>query len=75
MGQMSFNGIEKYKENEAFIQQSSIKGIRNDPYKVSNAIVMEINFIAGQLFELSNNLAKILIYKPKKVYKILLDDY
>ena len=49
--------------------------IRNDPYKVSNAVVMEINFIAGQLFELSNNLAKVVIYKPKKIYKQLLEDY
>jgi predicted KAP-like P-loop ATPase len=36
---------------------------------------MEINFLAGQLFELSNNLAKLVIYKPKKIYKVLLDDY
>jgi hypothetical protein len=26
---------------------SSHKSIRNDPYKVSNAIIMEINFMAG----------------------------
>lgn len=40
--------IDKFKENEAFILQSAKStGIRNDPYKVSNAIVMEINFIAG----------------------------
>ncbi len=51
------------------------KAIRNDPFKVSNAIVMEVNYMAGQLFELSNNLAKLLIYKPKKIYKILLEDY
>jgi len=36
---------------------------------------MEINSLAGQLFELSNNLSKLLIYKPKKVYKVLLDKY
>lgn len=40
--------IDKFKENEAFILQGvKSSGIRNDPYKVSNAIVMEINFIAG----------------------------
>jgi hypothetical protein len=49
--------------------------IRNDPYKIGNAIVMEINFIAGQLFELSNNLSKLVIYKPKRVYKYLSEDY
>ena len=51
------------------------KAIKGDPVKVANAIVMEINFIAGQLFEMTNNLAKLLIYKAKKVYKILSKDY
>ena len=50
-------------------------GIKNDPYKVSNAIVMEINNMAGQLFELSNTLNKLIMYKPKKVYKILSENY
>ncbi len=36
---------------------------------------MEVNFIAGQLFELQNNLAKLVIYKPKRIYKLLLSDY
>ena len=36
---------------------------------------MEINNLAGQLFELSNNLAKLIIFKPKKVFKNLLDEY
>ena len=49
--------------------------VRGDPVKVANAIVMEINFIAGQLFEMTNNLSKLLIYKAKKVYKILSKDY
>jgi hypothetical protein len=43
--------------------------------KIGNAIVMEINFIAGQLFEMTNNMAKLLTYKPKKIYKILSEDY
>ena len=81
--------LEKYKENEAYILQSSKSeivmsskkaqitggGIKNDPYKVSNAIVMEINNMAGQLFELSNNLNKILMYKPKKIQKLLSEGY
>ncbi len=46
-------------------------GIKNDPYKVSNAIVMEINNMAGQLFELTNLLFKLIMFKPKKVYKLL----
>ena len=49
--------------------------VRGDPVKVANAIVMEINFIAGQLFEMTNNLSKLLIFKAKKVYKILSKDY
>jgi hypothetical protein len=49
--------LDKYKENEIFIMHSSkakpalnavvTNGIRNDPYKVSNAIIMEINYMAG----------------------------
>lgn len=35
--------------------------IRNDPYKVSNAITMELNNMAGQLFELSNSLNKLMM--------------
>lgn len=31
--------------------------------------------MAGQLFELSNNLSKLVISKAKKVYKMLLDEY
>ena len=50
-------------------------GMSGDPVKVGNAIIMEINFMAGQLFELNNNLSKLLISKPKKVYKLLLEEY
>ena len=36
---------------------------------------MEVNYIAGQLFELSNNLSKLILCKPRRIYKFLLDDY
>lgn len=49
--------------------------IYQDPYKVGNAIVMEINSLAGQLFELQNNMIKMLLYNPRKVYKTLLANY
>lgn len=80
--------LEKYRENELFILQANRpraalnmkqankqSGIKNDPYKVSNAIVMEINNMAGQLFELTNLLFKLIIFKPKKIYKLLSDGY
>jgi hypothetical protein len=50
-------------------------GIKNDPYKVSNAIIMEINNMAGQLFELTNQLNKLMMYKPKRITKYLGDKY
>ena len=56
-------------------QANKQSGIKNDPYKVSNAIVMEINNMAGQLFELTNLLFKLIIFKPKKIYKLLSDGY
>ncbi len=45
--------------------------IKKDPYLVSHAIVMEINYMAGQIFELSNNLNKLMFMKPKRITKIL----
>lgn len=52
------NLLQKYKEIEDIVmnagrkvtQKSNPVGIKNDPYKVGNAIVMEINNMAGQLF-------------------------
>jgi hypothetical protein len=80
--------LNKYRENEMFILNPSkakpaintsvsLKGlgIKNDPYKVSNAIIMEINYMAGQLFEIINHLNKLVMYKPKKVYKLLSDTF
>jgi hypothetical protein len=57
------------------MKQANKSGIKNDPYKVSNAIVMEINNMAGQLFELTNLLFKLIMFKPKKVYKLLSENY
>eukprot|EP00347_Sterkiella_histriomuscorum_P011541 403372061 len=81
LGQNKSKAIEKVDTSEIknltpYSKLSSQqKDIRNDPHKVSNAIVMEINYIAGQLFELSNNLAKLIIYRPKRIYKILSEQY
>jgi hypothetical protein len=43
--------------------------------KISNAIVTEINKLAGQLFELHNNLFKLLMFKPRRIYKYLAREY
>ena len=80
--------LEKYRENEQFIHQANRPrpahhmkqankqtGIKNDPYKVSNAIVMEINNMAGQLFELTNLLFKLIMFKSKRVNKLLSENY
>lgn len=39
--------------------------------KIANALVMQINLMAGQLFELHNNFYKMLYYKPRRIYKFL----
>ena len=49
--------------------------IKNDPYKVSNSIVMEINNMAGQIFELSNCLNKLMHLKPKRITKLMLEEH
>jgi hypothetical protein len=80
--------LDKYRENQAFVeiaaptrkmkifgQPSFAQGIKNDPYKVSNAIIMEINSMAGQLFEMTNLLNKLMMYKPKRIMKYLTDKY
>lgn len=43
--------------------------------KISNAIVMQINLLAGQLFELHNNINKVILFKPRGVYKFLSREY
>lgn len=74
VGDAKSPSLQQFKENEGTVLMNE-KLQTNDPQKLGNAIIMEINFLAGQLFELSNNLAKLVIYKPKKVYKILLEEY
>lgn len=39
--------LEEFKANEEFILTTKAKNNRNDPYKIGNAIIMEINYIAG----------------------------
>mmetsp|Transcript_26325 Transcript_26325/g.40178 ORF Transcript_26325/g.40178 Transcript_26325/m.40178 type:complete len:157 (+) Transcript_26325:1528-1998(+) len=36
---------------------------------------MQINLMAGQLFELLNNFNKLLLFKPRRVYKFLSREY
>jgi hypothetical protein len=43
--------------------------------KISNAIVMQINELAGQLFEMHNNFFRMVIFKPRRVYKHLAREY
>lgn len=43
--------------------------------KIANAIVMQINLMAGQLFELQTNLYKVIMFKPRRVYKYLSREY
>lgn len=61
-------GVQK-KVNTIELQEKA------DPTKVANGIVMEINNCAGQLFQLSSDLVKLVTYKPKRVYKFLLKEY
>ena len=77
--------LERFRENQAFIEIAAPTrkpkffdghhGIKNDPYKVSNAIIMEINSMAGQLFEMTNLLNKLMMYKPKRITKHLSEKY
>lgn len=46
-----------------------------DAQRVATALVMEINSLAGQLFELLTNFNKMLVYKPRRVYKFLSAEY
>ena len=43
--------------------------------KISNGIVMQINQLAGQLFEMHNSIFKLIIFKPRRVYKHLAREY
>ena len=46
-----------------------------DLQKLSNAVCMEINSMAAQLFELITLMGQLILQKPKKVYKLLADNY
>lgn len=48
---------------------------QEETQKISNAIVMQINLLAGQLFELHNNMNKVILFKPRGVYKFLSREY
>uniref|UniRef100_A0A7S3FS89 DUF676 domain-containing protein n=1 Tax=Strombidium rassoulzadegani TaxID=1082188 RepID=A0A7S3FS89_9SPIT len=48
---------------------------KEEAQKIATAIVMEINMMAGQLFELLNNLNKLILFKPRRVYKFLSREY
>ena len=54
-------------KNQIFTQEET--------QKISNAIVMQINLLAGQLFELLINLNKVILFKPRRVYKFLSREY
>lgn len=42
---------------------------------LSNAVVMEVNFLAAQLFELFMMMNEIVNQKSKRVFRILADEY
>jgi hypothetical protein len=44
--------LEQFRENEQFILEYIAPKKNLDPYKVGNAIILEINYMAGQMFEL-----------------------
>ena len=44
--------LEQFQENELFILQYKAPKKQHDPYKVGNGIILEINYMAGQMFEL-----------------------
>ena len=55
----------------SFKIRPSVEYNLDEANKVANALVMRINTMAGQLFELHNNFYKMLYYKPRRVYKYL----
>jgi len=57
-----------------------IPGLRDkftlaEAQQIANAIITQINLMAVQLFELHNNMHKILSFKPRRVYKCLSREY
>lgn len=43
--------------------------------KLANAVTMEVNQMAAQLFELISMLNEVIAQKPKKVFRKLANDY
>lgn len=46
-----------------------------DLQKLATAVIMEINQMAAQLFELISYLSEVINQKPKKIYKFLANQY
>jgi len=46
-----------------------------DLQKLSNAIVMEVNSLAAQLFETISMMNELILQKPKRIQKMLADSY
>jgi hypothetical protein len=46
-----------------------------DLQAMSNAVVMEVNFLAAQIFELFMLMNELVNQKSKRVFKILADEY
>jgi hypothetical protein len=42
---------------------------------MSNAVIMEVNFLAAQIFELFMLMNELVNQKSKRVFKILADEY
>lgn len=47
----------------------------DEALKITNGIVQLINNYAGQLFEMHNNIFKLIVFKPRRVYKHLAREY
>jgi hypothetical protein len=46
-----------------------------DLQAMSNAVIMEVNFLAAQIFELFMLMNELVNQKSKRVFKILADEY
>jgi hypothetical protein len=57
------------------IQKSYHSFTQEEANKITNGIVMVINQYASQLFEMHNNIFKLISFKPRRIYKHLARDY
>lgn len=61
---------------KAYIDNSFESKLKDgDLQKLSNAIVMEVNSLAAQLFELISLFNELVLAKPKRIQKMLADTY